>query len=118
MSETKKNTLDHVADGIGSGIEGIFYLVGRASPVVSDVAEAIAKTRVGQHTVPHAHVGWTKGWHATMESRAKRQRREMRSRFGDGVQAVKKTAAELVDMVQEDINNLRGEGPDIKPVPG
>lgn len=117
----KRSVVDGVADGIGGAIQGLFYIVGRASPIVADVAEAITKTRVGSHVTHNAHLGWVKGWNATMEAREKRKRRAVRSKFKDkvvnGVHRAKEGLTELVDMVQEDIDQLRGEGGDPKPEP-
>ena len=120
--EQKGSALTSVADGIGTVIEGLFYCVGRASPMVADAAQAVSNTRAGQHVVHHAHVGWTKGWNATILAREKRKRRQIRSRWGDGVRqgarVVKEGVKELVDMVHEDLDAMRGEGPQLKPVPG
>jgi len=120
--EKREPITNTIADGIGSGIEGLFYLVGRASPVVADAAAAVAATRAGTHVVQHAHTGYVKGWNATLENRMKKQRRAGRARFGDkfdeGVQRAKVGVRELVDQVHKDIESLRGNEPQLKPVPG
>jgi hypothetical protein len=106
--------LDHVADGIGSAIEGTFWCIGRVSPAIEDASKAIAQTRAGRHVVHHAHTGWAKGYNSCLKSREKRERRKARAQW---FRAGKEVFEEVVDSVQEDIQSLRGN-PRARPAPG
>lgn len=112
---------DHVGDGVGGVIEGLFYCLGRGSPAIADAAAAVANTRVGRHVVLHSQIGFAKGWNATILKRETRKDRAGRAKWGDKWESLKAKAVEkgteLVDAVQGDIRELRGEGPNLRVVP-
>lgn len=119
-SEKKKMT-DHVGDGVGSVIEGLFYCIGRGAPAIADAAESLASTRVGKHVVFHSKVGFANGWNATILKREARKDRQGRAKWGDKWTAVKdkvvEKGTEFIDAVQGDVRELRGEGPNLRVVP-
>lgn len=109
---------DHVGDGVGSVIEGLFYCLGRGAPAIADAAEGLSNTRVGKHVVFHSKVGYAKGWNATILKREARKNRVGRAKFGKELwEKTKGTFVDLADAAQADIRELRGEGPNLRVVP-
>lgn len=108
MSEDKPSALDHVADGIGNAIEGVFWCIGRVSPAIEDASKAIAQTKAGQHVIHHAHRGWAKGYNSCLKSREKRERRRERALWF-------RAGKEVVDEVHEGWRAMTGTGPDLRP---